>query len=140
MPNITRWSALMQFLQWSRYSAIFVAVAIAIVGALADDGSRPANAPSSTRGPVQVSEEALAIHRAALLVDGHNDLPYQFREKADLGFDKLDIRRPQPRIHTDIPRLRKGGVGAQFWSAYVSTKTMKTHTAVRETLEQIDVI
>src|SRR5262249_292469 len=43
-------------------------------------------------------------------------------------------------IHTDIPRLRKGGVGAQFWAAYVSTSTTKKGTAVRETLEQIDVI
>jgi membrane dipeptidase len=43
-------------------------------------------------------------------------------------------------LHTDIPRLRKGGVGAQFWSAYVSTETTKKGTAVRETLEQIDLI
>jgi membrane dipeptidase len=93
-----------------------------------------------SREPVQVTDEALRIHREAILVDGHNDLPWQFREKSDLGFEKIDITKPQPRLHTDIPRLRKGGVGAQFWSAFVSTKTMKDHTAVRETLEQIDVI
>src|SRR5262249_1876831 len=47
---------------------------------------------------------------------------------------------PQKNIHTDIPRLKQGGVGAQFWSAFVPVETIKKGTAVRETLEQIDVI
>jgi membrane dipeptidase len=107
---------------------------------LAED-KKPEDKPMpKNRAPVQVTEEARRIHREAILVDGHNDLPYQFREKGDLSFERIDITRPQPRLHTDIPRLRQGGVGAQFWSAYVSTHTMKTGTAVRETLEQIDVI
>src|SRR5262249_10538388 len=85
--------------------------------------------------------EALRIHRDALVIDGHNDLPYHLRDRSDPLFRKFDIARPQPKLHTDIPRLRRGGVGAQFWSAYVSAeKTRKTGTAVRETLEQIDVI
>ena len=67
------------------------------------------------RKPVNLTEEALKIHREALVIDGHNDLPWQLREKADLSFRKLDISRPQKSLHTDIPRLRKGGVGAQFW-------------------------
>jgi membrane dipeptidase len=92
------------------------------------------------REPVRVTEEALRIHRAALLIDGHNDLPYQFREKDDLSFRKIDLNRPQKELHTDIPRLRKGGVGAQFWSAWVPASTAKKGTAVRQTLEQIDVI
>jgi membrane dipeptidase len=94
------------------------------------------------RAPVKVSEEALRIHREALLIDGHNDLPYQFREKEDLSFRKIDLNRSQKEkgLHTDIPRLRQGGVGAQFWSAYVPAETRKKGTAVRETLEQIDVI
>lgn len=105
------------------------------------DEKKPQEKPMPTnRAPVQVTDEARRIHRKALLVDGHNDLPYQFREKGDLSFERIDITKPQPRLHTDIPRLRQGGVGAQFWSAYVSARTMKTGTAVRETLEQIDVI
>src|SRR2546425_3634163 len=71
-----------------------------------------------TRGPVQLTDEALRIHREALLIDGHNDLPWQFREQADPFFRRLDIARPQKTTHTDIPRLRRGNVGAQFWSAY----------------------
>jgi hypothetical protein len=43
--------------------------------------------------------------------DGHNDLPWEMRTKADSSFDKRDIRKPQPKMHTDIPRLRQGNVG-----------------------------
>ena len=101
---------------------------------------KPADGTAKSRFPVRVTDEALRIHRQALLVDGHNDLPWQFREKGDLSFGRLDISRPQPRIHTDIPRLKKGGVSAQFWSAWVPVTTMKSGTAVKTTLEQIDVI
>jgi membrane dipeptidase len=100
--------------------------------------------PSSpkSRDPVKLTDEALRIHREALLIDGHNDLPWQFREKRDLSFRKIDLRKSQKelKLHTDIPRLIQGGVGAQFWSAYVPANTGKKGTAVRMTLEQIDVI
>jgi membrane dipeptidase len=91
-------------------------------------------------GPVRLTDEALRLHREALVIDGHNDLPWQLREKADLSFDKIDLTRPQKQLHTDIPRLRQGGVGAQFWAAYVPVETRKKGTAVRDTLEQVDVI
>src|SRR5207248_11453738 len=87
-----------------------------------------------------VSPEALAITREAILVDGHNDLPWELRTRSDSSFQKVDIARPQPRLHTDIPRLRAGGVGAQFWSVFVPSSTMKDSSAVRKTLEQIDVV
>jgi membrane dipeptidase len=92
--------------------------------------------------PVVLTDEALKIHREAILVDGHNDLPYEFRERQDLSFQKIDIAKSQKEkgLHTDIPRLRQGNVGAQFWSAYVSPRTRKDGSAVRQTLEQIDVI
>src|SRR5437773_725269 len=92
------------------------------------------------RGPVELSEEALRIHREGIVIDGHNDLPWMFREKEDLSFRSIDIRKPQKDLHTDLPRLRKGGVGAQFWSAFVPASTRKSGIAVRQTLEQIDVI
>src|SRR5262249_53459287 len=79
---------------------------------------RPPPEPKG-RPPVKLAEEALRIHREAIVVDGHNDLPWQFRKKKDLSFRKIDLTRPQKGLHTDIPRLRQGGVGAQFWSAYV---------------------
>jgi membrane dipeptidase len=72
-----------------------------------------------------------------LLIDGHNDLPYQYRKHDNFSFRAFDIARPQPMLHTDIERLRKGGVGAQFWAAYVDAESKQ---AVKETLEQIDII
>jgi membrane dipeptidase len=99
----------------------------------------PKNEPPA-REPVKLTPEALQIHREAILIDGHNDLPWMFREKGDLSFRKIDLHKAQKELHTDIPRLIKGGVGAQFWSAFVPAETAKKGTAVRETLEQIDVI
>ena len=64
------------------------------------------------------------IHNSAIVVDGHNDLAWRIREFHDSSFDKIDLTRPQPDLHTDIDRLRRGGVGAQFWSAYVPVSTM----------------
>src|ERR1700687_5144995 len=95
---------------------------------------------AKSRAPVKLTDRALQIHREAILIDGHNDLPWQFREKEDLSFSHIDIARLQKDLHTDIPRLRKGGVGAQFSSAFVPSSTMKDHTAVRKTLEQIDIV
>ena len=84
-------------------------------------------------------DQASAILRETPLIDGHNDLPWQYREKASLDLSKLDIRQPQPALHTDIPRLRRGGVGGQFWSVYVPA-TMQGKEAVRATMEQIDIV
>ncbi len=95
------------------------------------DEKKESAVPPKSREPVKLTEEALRIHREALLIDGHNDLPWQFREKGDLSFRKIDLRQPQKDLHTDIPRLVKGGVGAQFWSAYVPASTGKKGTAVR---------
>lgn len=97
--------------------------------------------PASPPKPVVLSEEAIRIHQDAPVIDGHNDLPWELRRKDGLAFRNIDLRRPQPGFHTDIPRLRKGGVGAQFWSAYVPVETTRNPgVAVKQTLEQIDVI
>ncbi len=83
---------------------------------------------------------ARALHAQVPLVDGHNDYPWALREhNVERDLDKLDIRVAQPKIHTDIPRLRAGGVGGQFWSVYVPT-AMQGQAAVRATLEQVDVV
>ena len=61
------------------------------------------------------------------------------REGAARHLDKLDIRKPQPSIMTDIPRLKAGGVGGQFWSVYVPVE-LAGQRAVTATLEQIDIV
>ncbi|MCX4666784.1 dipeptidase [Streptomyces sp. NBC_01381] len=74
------------------------------------------------------------------VVDGHNDLPWALREKAGYDIDRLDIAADQTgSLHTDIARLRAGGVGAQFWSVYVRTD-LTGDAAVSATLEQIDCV
>ena len=109
---------------------------VAAVGLLrAPAGDTPA-APKA----VVVTERALAIHNEALLIDGHNDLPWELRQNDAPGFKGIDLTKPQKKFHTDIPRLKKGNVGAQFWSAWVPSSTAKKGTAVKMTLEQIDVI
>jgi membrane dipeptidase len=90
------------------------------------------------------AQDHLARARALLqdtpLIDGHNDYPWALREhNAARDLALLDISGPQPRIHTDIPRLRTGGVGGQFWSVYVPA-SMQGQEAIRATLEQIDIV
>ena len=55
-------------------------------------------------------DRARALHKQALLIDGHNDYPWALREKdPSRNLDTLDLRQPQPAIMTDIPRLKSGG-------------------------------
>ena len=83
---------------------------------------------------------AMALHKQVPLIDGHNDYPWALRQNnVERDLNKLDIRMPQPKLHTDIPRLRAGGVGGQFWSVYVPAN-MQGPAAVRATFEQIDVV
>src|SRR3954470_23106226 len=94
--------------------------------------------------PDQRNDAALLDHARALLkqtplIDGHNDYPWALREKAQRDFARLDIAKPQPSIMTDIPRLRAGGVGGQFWSVYVPVE-LTGQTAVTATLEEIDTV
>ncbi|MFF2523597.1 dipeptidase [Streptomyces liangshanensis] len=85
-------------------------------------------------------EEARDLLAEFPVVDGHNDLPWALREQVRYDLDRLDIADDQSaHLHTDIPRLRKGGVGAQFWSVYVRSD-MAGDDAVSATLEQIDVV
>src|SRR4029450_2299957 len=80
-----------------------------------------------------------ALLTNAPVVDGHNDLPWALRLRVGYDFDVIDIAQDQSGIglHTDIPRLRAGGVGAQFWSVYVPSKAVSPVTA---TMEQIDAV
>lgn len=89
---------------------------------------------------VKLTERGEKVHFSGFVFDGHNDLPWEARERSSGSFEKLDISRPQPEIHTDIPRLRKGNVGAQFWSVYVPAETGPQGKALLMTLEQIELV
>src|SRR5256885_8926321 len=83
--------------------------------------------------------QALRILKTVPLIDGHNDIPDAIRERG--GLDSVDFAVLQPKLMTDIPKLRAGGAGAQFWPAYVPVTTIDSgpHPAVYA-LEQIDLI
>jgi membrane dipeptidase len=73
------------------------------------------------------------------VIDGHNDLPWQLRLQCGGDLDRIDMAQRQPTTATDIPRLRAGGVGGQFWSVYVPSN-LPGDVAVTQTLEQIDLV
>jgi membrane dipeptidase len=75
------------------------------------------------------------------VVDGHNDLAWQLRRRFRYDLDRIDVSTDQRAsgLHTDLVRLREGGVGAQFWSVYVPGR-LAGDAAVAATLEQIDFV
>lgn len=89
----------------------------------------------SPADPVATALRALS---ATPVIDGHNDFPSQVLERGG-SLDVVDLARPQPFLHTDLLRLREGHVGAQFWSAYVSTDSME-NGALRHALREIDMV
>lgn len=104
--------------------------------------------PAEARTPEQTAEDAL---RSAPVWDGHNDVPVQlrgrfgnvigdfdFEDTTDTGSDAAQGTWKGRTMHTDLARLRKGRVGAQFWSIFV-TPLLTEPQAVQATLEQIDV-
>lgn len=93
--------------------------------------------------PAELVKQARRILDRVPLIDGHNDLPWQYRERADRKLGELDIATDlsglEEPLHTDIARLRSGGVGGQFWSVFVPV-SMEGPLAVQATMEQIDVV
>jgi membrane dipeptidase len=83
--------------------------------------------------------QAIRILRTVPFIDGHNDIPDAVRERG--GVDSVNLAVSQPKLMTDIPRLRAGHVGGQFWAAYVPVSTIHEgeHPAVYA-LEQIDLV
>jgi membrane dipeptidase len=82
-----------------------------------------------------------ALLADAPVIDGHNDLPWAVRGRTRYDLSDLDIATDLTTtgLHTDIPRLRAGGVGAQFWSVFVPS-SLAGEAAVTATLEQIDFV
>lgn len=90
------------------------------------------------------TEEArvMQILKRTPLIDGHNDLPWALRQGFANDPYKVDLNTNlsnSTRLHTDIPRLRAGGMGGQFWSVYV-TASMAPADAAKATFEQIDTV
>ena len=78
-------------------------------------------------------EEVMAVHRSALLIDGHNDVTSRTVRGWDIASES-DAR------HTSLGKLRAGGTGAQFFAAYVSVNLIPSGGSARRALEMIDTI
>ncbi|XP_066933851.1 dipeptidase 1-like [Clytia hemisphaerica] len=120
---------------------IVVGVIITVVISNKDD-----DVVSSGSKAMTTRERVLQVLDEVPLIDGHNDLPWQFQqsyrnqiEKVNLNTDNITGVFQENYGHTTIPWLKKGKVGGQFWAAYTSCKTQEK-TSTRETMEQIDVI
>jgi membrane dipeptidase len=99
-----------------------------------------AQQPTDRHAPIVVTDAAIQLHRTCLVFDGHNDLPWELRTTFGSSLDAAHIDVGQPDLHTDIPRLKSGGVGAQFWSVYVPVESMHNGTAAHDVLTQIDLV
>lgn len=109
------------------FNAMLLALAL-ILGWPSAFADQPANANL---------EQARAILKKSPIVDGHNDLPMVIRDEYGGDVENHDISVPASH-DTDIPRLRAGGVGAQFWSVYVPS-ALPPLQAIRQQLEQFDI-
>jgi len=90
--------------------------------------------------PIAVTDDAMRVCRSGILIDGHNDLPWQIRKLANSSLDRIDLKAGWRDVQTDIPRLRSGSVGGLFWAVYVPPETMHDATATAEALKQFDLI
>ncbi|TCP35772.1 dipeptidase [Sphingomonas sp. BK235] len=104
--------------------------------------------PALTAQPAPTISEAVPARIERLLtrapvIDGHNDLPWELRERYDARVEAVDLRRDSSRLphplQTDIARLRAGHVGGQFWSVYIPASATGAR-AVEMTLEEIDIV
>ncbi len=89
-----------------------------------------------------IAARVARVLRTTPLIDGHNDWPEALREREDetrWTMDLRDLGARRPAYNTDIARLRRGGVGGQFWSVWVSPD-LPGKEQVEQTLEQIDLV
>jgi membrane dipeptidase len=108
----------------------------------------PSSIPAARAQTADPDQEALVQRVRALLgevplIDGHNDLPWQIREQYASKLAAISLEQDtgalDPPLQTDIPRLRAGCVGGQFWSVYVPVE-LEGPAAVQAVLEQIDLV
>jgi len=94
------------------------------------------SATSTQESGMEMAQRVLAT---IPLIDGHNDLPWEIRNAEVPGDVRAYGLEGRTAGHTDIPRLREGRVGGQFWSVYVPVTAMEEGVAARTQLEQIDI-
>ena len=106
-------------------------VRFALAAALAA-ATLPAQAPGRQKRTVG-DAEVMRVHRSAILIDTHNDV-------TSATVAGLDIGKPNSDHMTDLPRMKKGGMGAQFFAVYVAASYVEQNHAANRTLQMIDTV
>ncbi len=88
--------------------------------------------PGRTKRTVSDAEVA-SVQKAAILIDTHNDITSR-------TVDGLDIGQPSSATHTDLPRMRKGGMGAEFFAVYVAASYTEGNHSAKRALDMIDTV
>jgi len=88
---------------------------------------------ASPQGHTVTDDDVMKVHRSAILIDTHNDVTGK-------TVDGFDIGAPAKSGHTDLPRLKAGGVGAVFFAVYVAANFVQGNRAAHRTLEIIDTV
>jgi membrane dipeptidase len=106
--------------------------ALAICGILLDAALLHAQAPGRRKRTV-TDEEVMRVHRSALLIDTHNDITSRTVDGADIG-------QPLTNTHTDLGRMKKGGMGAVFFAVYVAASYTEGNHSAKRALDMIDTV
>jgi membrane dipeptidase len=91
-----------------------------------------AQAPGRTKRTV-TDAEVNHVHKSAILIDTHNDITSNTVDGTDIGL-------PNKETHTDLPRMKEGGMGAQFFAVYVAATYVEGNHAAHRTLDMIDTV
>src|SRR5689334_21982314 len=91
-----------------------------------------AQAPGRQKRAV-TDDEVMRVHQSALLIDGHNDV-------TSATVAGLDIAKPNTDHMTDVARMKRGGMGAQFFAAYVAASYVEGNRSAHRALEMIDTV
>ena len=100
---------------------------------------RPVHPLGAARAPQRARDPRPMTAPRVPVLDGHNDLPWALREHCGYDLTRVDLAGGEPAVHTDLPRLRAGGVTGQFWSVFVPC-SLDGDAAVTATLEQVDFV
>jgi len=117
-----------------RTSKFLLAVLILTVGVGVASAQAPSSAGRAAESEAALRARARRLHRSSIVIDSHNDVTTPM---VDEGFD-LGSRDTSGRNQTDIPRLREGGVGAEFFSIYVAAAYARQGRAAARAMEMID--
>ena len=115
-------------------SFVFLFVFVFTFLSSADAQTMPAGADA------RLWEQALKIHKKAIIIDGHNDITSPMvDEDFDLATSSVSkFHRDGDPFHTDLQRFKQSGITGEFFSIYVSGATLKTGGAMRRAMDLID--